>query len=84
METLKTKSEMLRALEEAGEKYPHLNIGSSYMTLMDYERKGVVDKPINSTMIGDREWRFYTDDEIKVNVKKIVNYKILSMPTIKE
>lgn len=63
-----TKKDMLAALERAKEKHPDLEIGATYPILLGYERKGIVDRPPGN-------WRFYTAEEIRENVSRIVNYK---------
>ena len=75
MDGLYTKKNLLEALRVAGEKYPKLKIGHSYMTLMKYERNGIVEPAGHLLAVNDRNWRFYSGEEIKANVDRVIAHK---------
>jgi len=75
MDDLYTKKHMMEALKAAGEKYPKLKIGHSYITLLKMERTGVINLANRSLTVNDRNWRFYTGKEIKENVDRVVAHK---------
>jgi len=76
---LLTKRHFLVALKDASIKYPELNIGHSYMSLLKYEKKGILKLPENTfSQNEDRNWRLYTQKEIEENVKRIIDYKLKS------
>lgn len=55
---LYSKKHLLQALREAG-------LPCSYPTLVRYEKEGIVSKPAGMVGYMDREWRFYTQEEIE-------------------
>jgi len=71
MNNVYTKKYQLEALKVASEKYPKLKIGHSYMTLMKYERDGII-QPVDNQ---GANWRFYSREEIQANVARVVAYK---------
>ena len=75
MNGLYTKKHQLEALRVAGEKYPKLKIGHSYMTLMKYEKNGIIHPAEHQLAVNDRNWRFYTGEEIQANVERVIAYK---------
>jgi hypothetical protein len=75
MNGLFTKKHQLEALRVASEKYPKLKIGHSYMTLMKYEKNGIVEPAGHQLQVNDRNWRFYTAEEIQKNVDRVIAYK---------
>ena len=54
---LMTKKYLQQALREAG-------LPSSYVTLLSYERQGIIPAPRTPTLGGGRDTRFYTQEEI--------------------
>ena len=68
MGELFSKEHLLKALKNAG-------LPSSYVSLMKYEKLGVVLLPKNMMNFGTKKYRFYTKDEIAESVKKVVEYK---------
>ncbi len=68
MNNLFSKRHLLKALKEAGLPF-------TYVTLMDLEKKGVVSKPQHMQVMNGFKWRFYTQEEINENIKKIREYK---------
>ena len=75
MNGLFTKKNLLEALKNASEKYPKLKIGHSYMTLLKYEKNGIIEPAGHLLAVNDRNWRFYSDEEIQKNVEKVIAYK---------
>jgi len=74
---LLTKRHFLAALKDASKIYPELNIGCSYMSLLKYEKKGILKLPENMfSQNEDRNWRLYTQKEMEENVKRIIDYKL--------
>lgn len=61
MEQLHSKIVLLKTLKEAG--LPH-----SYPSLLRYEKKGIIRRPIGEIKYPDRAWRFYTVEEINAIV----------------
>lgn len=59
-----TKKHLADALKAEG--LPH-----SYPTILNYESKGVIKRPNSSVEFADRDWRFYTEEEIKSNVQLV-------------
>jgi hypothetical protein len=70
-----TKQDFLKALKDASEKYPKLKIGSSYMSLLKYEKQGIILSPSQPIMVNGKFWRFYTKEEIDENVRRIIAHK---------
>ena len=64
MDKFYSKKHFLKALKDAGLPF-------TYMTLLVWERKGIIDKPKHMQMMNEKEWRFYTKQEIEDNIKKI-------------
>lgn len=83
MNGLLTKRHQLEALQIAADKYPKLGIGASYMSLLKYEKLGVVLPPSHQILVNDKEWRFYTQDEIEENVKRVIAFKQQKVAVIK-
>lgn len=75
MEGIFTKKHQLEALMVASEKYPKLRIGYSYITLLKMERNGIINLANHSLSVNDRNWRFYTGEEIKENVDRVIAHK---------
>lgn len=75
MNGLYTKKNLLEALKNASEQYPKLKIGHSYMTLMKYEKNGIIEPAGHLLAVNDRNWRFYSAEEIKTNVDRVIAYK---------
>lgn len=75
MENLFTKKHQMEALKNARDKYPELQIGASYVSLINYEETGVVNLPKYQLQVNDRLWRFYTAEEIQDNVNRVIAYK---------
>ena len=69
-----TKKSLLEELKKAHDKYPSLQIGYSYMSLMSYEKKGIVDKP-QTVLVCGKDWRFYTKEDMATAVDRVVEYK---------
>jgi len=57
MATIFSKNQLLKTLKS--ERLPH-----SYMTLLEYERKGIIPRPETAIGFGNGKWRFYTKEEI--------------------
>jgi hypothetical protein len=62
-----TKKHLLLALKEAGLPF-------SYPTLIAYEKAGIIPQPDSKVSFADRNWRFYTGEEIENIVSKVKNY----------
>jgi len=60
-----SKRHFLQALKKAGLPF-------SYPSLIKMEKEGLIDKPKNMQMITNQEWRFYTAEEIKENIRKLI------------
>jgi len=85
LNNLYTKKHQLEALRVAGNQHPKLKIGYSYMTLMKYEKNGIVKPAGHQLAVNDRNWRFYTEEEIKANVDRVIAWKkeqLLKRPLI--
>ena len=83
-EGLLTKRHQLEALRKAAVEYPKLKIGSSYVSLLKYEQRGILLPPKNKLAINDKEWRFYTREEIAANVQRVIDFKKQALPVIRE
>jgi hypothetical protein len=75
MDGLYTKKHQLEALRLASIQYPKLRIGHSYMTLMKYEKNGILQPAEHQLAVNDRNWRFYSGEEIEANVRRVIAYK---------
>ena len=62
-----SKKHFLKALKEAG-------LPCTYPTLIKFENKGIIDKPKQMQSMNKHEWRFYTEDEMEKNIKKLRLY----------
>ena len=69
MDSLFSKKHLLIALRQSG-------LPCTYMTLLKYERKGIIDQPQHMQMMNGKQWRFYTEEEIEQNIEKIRTYKL--------
>ena len=72
---LYTKKSQLEGLKVASLAHPNLKIGYSYMTLLKYEKNGIVEPAEQQLAVNDRNWRFYTGAEIVRNVERVIKYK---------
>ena len=68
MDKLYSRKHLLLALKQAG--LPH-----TYITLLSYERKGIVPKPKLAIGFGNGKWRFYTREDIKSTVRLVRKYR---------
>jgi hypothetical protein len=67
-EALYSKRYLLKALKK--NRLPH-----SYMTLMKYEKAGVVNQPVRAIGFGNGKHRLYTQAEIDENVNRVRAYQ---------
>jgi hypothetical protein len=65
---LYSKRHLLKALKK--NRLPH-----SYMTLMKYEKMGVVNQPIRAIGFGNGQHRLYTQEDINENVDRVRAYQ---------
>ena len=65
---LLSKQHFLEALRQAG-------LPCTYLTLMKWEKKGIISKPEHMQKMNGYTWRFYTVSEILENIKRIKEYK---------
>ena len=63
-----SKKHLLIALAKAG--LPH-----SYVTLVGYERRGVISKPKSAIGFGNGKWRFYSSEDIAQIVNEVKQYR---------
>lgn len=75
IQNLYTKKDLLDALKQANKDNPDKKIGYTYMTLLKYEKAGLIIKPQNMVMVNGKPWRFYTKEEIQECVNRIVASK---------
>lgn len=68
MQTLNKPSDFARKLSEAG-------LPSSRTTITRYVKEGIINKP--SIVINNNKGviRYYTDEEIEVNIEKVRKYR---------
>jgi hypothetical protein len=64
---LYSKKHLLKAMKAA--KLPY-----TYVTLLKYEKLGLIPVPRTPTDDGGRGWRFYTEGEIKKAVERVKEY----------
>ena len=62
------KQQLLEAIEKEG-------LPCSYSTLLKYERQGIIPLAENTLTYNDREWRTYTEREVKNIIKLIKKHK---------
>ena len=67
MEQLYSKQILLKKLREN-------NLPYSYPSLLRYEKKGIIQKPLGMIHYSDRSWRFYSTVEINKIVVLIRKY----------
>lgn len=65
---LYSKRHLLKALKK--NRLPH-----SYMTLMKYEKMGVVTQPIRAIGFGNGRHRLYTQEDINENVDRVRKFQ---------